>query len=347
MNQFIAYLQHFSRTINGVKWLYNNKVLELISELDSIKFKVNLINFSQDTRLIVEQLLTNNQIANYIELYVLGCTLCNGPKIFRPRQFDLEMCEHIDINVPYNEYVQPFQTVIIELPDDYIKTKQTHDPAYDQNNSVHEPLFVILHKEPEILFSIIAFSSYVSIKSSFVFKNNKTIEEYFIKFQDQDERNKQNFEFEGSLETTMEEWKIIEDINRACINYCLLLDEIGIKKIGPQNGSEYERLQRYVKVANKTKNLDRINKARSNLQNHPTIYALNQEVKLVRSVKKIDETGRIETGRIISPHHRRGHYRTQHYGIGNSKVKRIRILPVFVNAHLFTDTLDKTKVIYE
>ena len=32
------------------------------------------------------------------------------------------------------------------------------------------------------------------------------------------------------------------------------------------------------------------------------------------------------------PHLRRGHIRTQHYGVGNKEIKKIFIQPVFVNA---------------
>jgi hypothetical protein len=38
------------------------------------------------------------------------------------------------------------------------------------------------------------------------------------------------------------------------------------------------------------------------------------------------------TGRSVSPHMRRGHWRRQHFGPGNSETKRVRIAPVLVNA---------------
>ncbi|HVT78340.1 MAG TPA: hypothetical protein VHD87_14990 [Acidimicrobiales bacterium] len=40
------------------------------------------------------------------------------------------------------------------------------------------------------------------------------------------------------------------------------------------------------------------------------------------------------TGRQVAPHTRRGHWRRQHHGPGNSLVKRVRIAPVLVNAKL-------------
>ena len=40
------------------------------------------------------------------------------------------------------------------------------------------------------------------------------------------------------------------------------------------------------------------------------------------------------TGKTVAPHVRRGHWRRQRYGEGNAQVRRIRIAPLLVNAHL-------------
>ena len=40
------------------------------------------------------------------------------------------------------------------------------------------------------------------------------------------------------------------------------------------------------------------------------------------------------TGKTMAPHVRRGHWRRQRHGEGNTQVRRIRIAPLLVNAHL-------------
>ena len=61
-----------------------------------------------------------------------------------------------------------------------------------------------------------------------------------------------------------------------------------------------------------------------------------REYEYVTTIKigKITETMRSEgsSGISVRPHLRRGHIRSQHFGVGNKEIKKIFIQPVFVNA---------------
>lgn len=52
------------------------------------------------------------------------------------------------------------------------------------------------------------------------------------------------------------------------------------------------------------------------------------------------------SGRSVGTHWRRGHWRSQHYGIGNTQVKQVLIAPVLVRADLFTGETSDTTTTY-
>jgi hypothetical protein len=132
---------------------------------------------------------------------------------------------------------------------------------------------------------------------------------------------------------------------RACLNYCLLLDEIGVKCVGPQNPAHYDRLSRHVKVQAKNQNAERLQSALYEYNSYPIKYELAQEVKLYKSVSSTKELSE-STGRQVGPHHRRGHYAMQPHGPKSSLRKRIRRPPIFVNADKFFGEMKDTTVRY-
>jgi hypothetical protein len=78
------------------------------------------------------------------ESYVMSRMLADGPKVF---QFDAVTCEaleNFDLSVATADYLQPFPSVVIELPQDY--TRQRVVP-FDAGS--HAPDFAIVRHEPE------------------------------------------------------------------------------------------------------------------------------------------------------------------------------------------------------
>ncbi len=109
------------------------------------------------------------------------------------------------------------------------------------------------------------------------------------------------------------------------------MDEVGIKNLGVKNEKHRQKLLargQSVKLI-------------------PKYYTLNQEVKLFNVVNNHSQLADGFSGRIMPPHHRKGHYRRQRYGVGNNLTKRIRILPVFVNSHLFLGDMLDAKTTYK
>jgi hypothetical protein len=60
----------------------------------------------------------------------------------------------------------------------------------------------------------------------------------------------------------------------------------------------------------------------------------NVRVLNVRATTKKPTEAVEASGRHVAPHVRRGHWRRQRFGPGSKQIKRLRIAPVIVNAHL-------------
>lgn len=286
--------------------------------------------------------------ANMFEAVTVGRVLADGPKIFAPKQLELELMEEMNLNICMEDYVQPFDTVVIELPNNYVKNKKISCPQAGEISSgtlmpeAHEPVLVILHHRPEfkVVITQVIFSSLQSIKTALYPKPTEQLEEYM------DGMYNSTFqEFENCDKSSIEELTVVNQVVRACMNYCLLLDEVGIRHVGADNPAYHDRLRRYVSVASKKQDRDKIQNAVDNLTMHPQRYQLKQEVKLCRTVNSHNELPEA-TGRQMPPHHRRGYYKMQPYGPNNSLRKRIRMKAVFVNKKFFLGELSDTEARY-
>jgi hypothetical protein len=340
---YAQWMNKFSKAIN---------IIQEIGMCNALEFAGNtfITRYNNLKTMTAKMLLHSslNQQANALETYITSKVLSEGPKVFRPTQIDFELLEEMRVSLEFEDYVQPFPTMVIELPDSYIKNKRVVCPQAGKiinyaapAPELHNPMFVVVRHEPKwkVILIQIVFDSEVSIKTLMLPKEHTIIEEYIKGISASEE-------YAGSLYTTPEEWDVATDVMRAALNYCLLVDEVGAKKQGPDNVSNYNRFERYVKVAQKTKDKARIEKAAAELLREPVLYTLKQEVKLYRVVSNPSELPVESTGRVVSPHHRRGFYKMQPHGPGNSLRKRIRIPPVFVNKHLYLGEMKDASATY-
>ena len=53
------------------------------------------------------------------ELYAKSKALAEGPKLLCPTAEQCEALEHVDVNISFDDYAQPFPTFLLELPLDY------------------------------------------------------------------------------------------------------------------------------------------------------------------------------------------------------------------------------------
>ncbi len=132
--------------------------------------------------------------ADMAECYLMAQIARGGPKVFEPTQLQFSMLEQMDLSgVMTTEYTQPFQTVIIELPENYYKTKLVQLPQVNiGENTVlgedlpesHRPRCVVLdfttyQNNIGALVTSVMFDSGLSIKSSWVMHEDQTMEWFF------------------------------------------------------------------------------------------------------------------------------------------------------------------------
>lgn len=338
-------IQAFRKVIPYFVEIIEKGAMSLARSKTSIYFQYTLPPSLSDSAKFILEKTAENQ-ANKIEAYSFGKLLHSGVKLFRPRHEQLEMLEHMSLNIQFEDYVQPFDTLVIEFPESYFKEKRVHCPQagrklFDHSiSSEHEPAYVIVHHELTIgcILITLMFNSNLSIKTA-ICPEGDTLEHYIESFTEKDK-------FQNTLATTDEEWEVTRACIHSALNYCLLLDEIGCKSNGPENPKLHQRLSHFVSAGLKRNDpAERRERDRANLLAQPILYELNQNVKLHRTVEECSELSS-PTGKILPPHHRRGYYKMQHFGVGGMSRKRIRISPVFVNKHLFLGKMSDTKVTY-
>jgi hypothetical protein len=305
----------FHKVFNEV----NYKVFDTLYRLGSLR-----VGLDNPTTLRVERslkglsptwqlLLAKAGPTDLIDFYVTSQIVGEGPKVFQLDREYFEELEGIDLNISLEDYKQPLPTVIFELPKGYYKQKRVICPQSGEIRyglcypEMHEPLLVIVHKREDVnlIHVLICFDSMQSIKLCLY--GADTVDDCLLKSFRADHLN------EDSLAISHAERDAAIDLTRAALNACLLMDEVGIQKIGPMNPSYYARLARWKR-----------GDVEDQLRWHPMIYDLRSRPKL--SVHTLTRGGN-----VIKAHRRRGFYKMQHHGPGNTLRKRIRIKSVLVN----------------
>jgi hypothetical protein len=199
--------------------------------------------------------IKQKSILEHLELYYQSILWGDGPKIFRPTAEQLFALEQMNLNIEIQEMHLPFPMIAIELPEAYRVTKKD-----DAGNIPHVSL---LYKEPSInFFAHDLLYSRTALKAHWCGKLGDTVENWL----DFDYQSKSPI---GMLETTLEEYTIEAQVRRAVLNYCLLLDEVGIKNEGPAVPNQYAQLVKWCEKKNA-----HTNKNKRLLRAHPTIFGL-------------------------------------------------------------------------
>ena len=85
-----------------------------------------------------------------IESYVTSRMLREGPKVFAFDALTCEALENFDLSVPTADYLQPFPTVTIELPQDYTKKRVVpFDDGIRVDEGTHAPDYLVIRHEPD------------------------------------------------------------------------------------------------------------------------------------------------------------------------------------------------------
>jgi hypothetical protein len=145
---------------------------------------------------------------------------------------------------------------------------------------------------------------------------------------------------------TPEETALGSSLCKLALNVCLLATAYGVRCLGPANPPYYERLRRYARLAGK-RGREQQERAEMDVQTAPVRYAFAQEVTLYQreAAGEPAEPGG-KGGWTVSPHWRRGHWRSQACGPARSERRRVAIPSVLVNAHRFVGAASDTQATY-
>jgi hypothetical protein len=270
------------------------------------------------------------------ESYVMSRTLAEGPKVFAfSDALTSEALENFDLSVPTADYLQPFPSVVIELPADY--TRQRVVPFEEGS---HAPDFVVVRHEPGAGCVLLAMHLTSGQVLTRLLKLDPawTLEEMW-------EKGKRAWGAGDTLGMTPEEAALGSALSKLALNVCLMATAYGVRCLGPANPSHYERLKRYAKLARK-RGREQQERAEMEVRMAPVRYAFAQEVTLYRKERDTSQHGNGEDGWTVSPHWRRGHWRWQPCGPGRQERRRVAIPSVMVNGHLFLGTPADTVATY-
>jgi hypothetical protein len=271
-----------------------------------------------------------------IESYVMSRTLAEGPKLFTFDALTCEALENFDLNVATADYLQPFPSVVIELPQD--NTKKRVVPFEE---GTHAPDFLIARHEPDAgcVMVTMHLSSQQVLTRLLKLDPAWTLEEMWLK-------GARAWDAEHSLGMTPEETALGNALSKMALNVCLLATAYGVRCLGPANPSHYERLKRYAQLARK-RGREQLERAEADLWTAPVRYAFAQEVTLYQKEPGEFRAAANGTGGwTVCPHWRRGHWRSQACGPGRSERRRVAIPSVLVNGHLFVGSAADTLVTY-
>ena len=248
------------------------------------------------------------QSPRLLELYAYSKALAEGPKLLCPTVDQCEALEYVDVNVSFDDYVQPFPTFLLELPEAYRHT-------LTDRFGFECPELVLTHHDARTKYILSFRSAGHAGHSTFHIMSPrwKTVEEA-LRFSDE----------------TGNDLDQCEVIQRVALNFGLLMTYYGVRNLGPVDPESH---------ATHLRNARRRNRGKADRARH----LLDAEINLIEFEQDVVVYDRQDTARTDSegdgsskrPHWRRGHFRRQFYGHARSSRKLIFVKPVLVNAHRF------------
>lgn len=322
----MKYLELLGKFRDYYLTIARRKAIELVrSESNAAIFDIHNSRL-EGTGICLNGSLNTQMVATF----AIGESLIEGVKILDLEGVDFDSLEDIEINVSVEDYTQPFPTVVIKIPESYAK----------RFKNLEEPQFVILHHDSKlnvIITTVILkrVETLLKVYGLVLLNDFPTVEKAMSHvvgeemFRDSDDI--------GKLEK-----HDYRSLIRACLNLCLLVDEFGLKRVGPENPGFVNQLTR---IRDRVKEPERRRKAQEQINKEPIIYSFAREVKLSPPVPRIKGEGSNDK-LLIDPHWRRAHFRMQPCGPGRTERKRIRIERMFIGKKRFGGDASETSTTY-
>lgn len=259
-------------------------------------------------------------------MYKLSRLLAYGPKIFCPTGDDCLAAEHMKVGMRFEEYRQPYEVVIIEVP-----------PAYQQHLKAElklqaAPQYVVPFYNPDKMFiSVSAFFANNNIITNMIpaRPEYKTLQDCF-------DMNRDKHTYQADT-LSNREFQAAEIVQKMAINFCLLMTLKGIRHDGPVDRRTVEKAEKLIRSK---REMD-VRLGKSLLLGKVDRILMHQDIKIYaaeidgRSVTSEELREAQATGRVMPVHYRTGHHRMQHYGPRNLYSYRLYVPAVWVNINRY------------
>jgi hypothetical protein len=247
--------------------------------------------------------------------------LASGPKIVQPTVDQCEALIHVDLNLKFRDYEQPFPAFVVEIPTE-IRQRLT------EKYLITCPRFAVPYFDRSSSFLAVICNQGDAGASDGIFTVFS--------------RNSLNEPMETPLQKINGEdgndFRQVVDIQRIALNLSLLLTRYGFENCGPLNTRAYAKQLK----ASKSKSMAKRLRARRLLDSSFSAISLSQDIQFVNKTEAALAAGENE-GSLKSPHWRRGHFRKARVGTGRSETRLIFVRPSFINAGHFNGDLSDTQ----
>ena len=264
--------------------------------------------------------------------YALTRAVAFGPKMFRPTSMQCQSLENTDVNIPLSDYCQPFESLIVDFPEDYRALKLAQ-------GLVRCPRYVLSWFDKDLMLGMVAcqFENQNDRIVQFITEQPgvQTIEDMIAQAI--------YLEGDGKPAKDQSDFDIAVLFQRLAINLNLIMMYGGGKLITrPLNREKWKHYRELKKRYEKERNRDGLLRLRE--QNigeiDELIFDKEREVAFYAEISENEAPDTLEPGTHDSPepHWRRGHWRNQPYGSrANPSYKRIHLKPVYVRGRRAQD----------
>lgn len=303
--------------IGKTDWIHWHSILYENTQRRQAKAQLQPVidQFSSRSKRVIESMVDSQAVA---PLQAIADLIAHGPKMFRPSPSQCEAMSQVEARLSALEYQQPYSSIIIEFPKDFAK-QQLIPPA------------VLCHRPKDCIIFL----------AGNPFAPNHKSDAYDFLFVSHDNENPMEKLFETVIDNATGIAPVfnVSLAYRIAINCCLALTHYSIR-LQPPSAPKLMRLAT-------SKNPYKRERAQRLLLRQPRIIEFEQEIHFHETETKNHTHNPSEpTGRHVTTHWRRGHWRRQPHGPGRTERKLIFIKPILVRSDLFAGTADKTRVTY-
>lgn len=264
-----------------------------------------------DYLLWMEQ-MAGRQPGLLLKLFIYSKLLVDGPKVLRPTADQCVALEHVDVNLPFEEYGQPFPALLVELPEAY---RRSLTDRFDYPCARFVSLF---HDRPSgYIVAACENGPYRDGRSNVMSPRPRwgTVEDA-LRF---------------CCEPDDPDYRLSEVAHRVAVNFGLLLTRFGTKVCGPVDPQWHAEQRLWAKRRKGHK----AQRARDLLDAALTCIDFEQNVVFYDGANPESATPG-ENGASKRPHWRRGHFRRVPCGVGRTDRRLVFVRPCFINAEHFS-----------